>query len=47
MWDQCVSELGKPSLDPEKFWEYCKEREKERKLAAQVAQGKKKANKKF
>jgi hypothetical protein len=42
-----VDELGKPSLDYDKFWDYINTREKERRLATQVAQGKKKANKKF
>ena len=47
LWDDCVDELGKPSLDYDKFWDHIKKRNKEKRLAKQLAMAQKKAGKKF
>jgi hypothetical protein len=33
LWDDCVHELGKPSLDYDKYWEHIKKSKKEKRLA--------------
>ena len=47
LWDDCVDELGKPSLDYDKYWEYIKKSNKQKRMAKQLALAQKKGAKKF
>ena len=47
LWDDCVDELGKPSLDYDKYWEYIKKSKKQKRMALQLALAQKKGAKKF
>ena len=47
LWEECIDENGQANLDFDKMWEHIKKRDKERRLARQLAQAQKKKQGKF
>jgi len=47
LWDECIDENMKPSLNYDQYWEHIKKRIKEKRMALQIAKAQKKGAKKF